>query len=227
MSHPKRARRGFTLLEVMVALAILGLGLTSILSAQAGAFSSAVAARNMSEATGLARCKMSELEEHLLREGFQELDEQDSGPCCDDDDSSIMKCTWTIEKLKLPEPQYGQLNLDSDLNLSGPAAPSASSDPGDVLGGLAGGLGGLTGGAEGGDPGAGFASMLGPVTQMIFPVLQSIFETSTRRITVTVSWNEGSQEKSLGVMQWFVNSSGLAGAGGTSSSSSSTSSSGR
>ena len=36
----KRTRIGFTLLEVMVAVAILGLGLTAIFAAQAGALAS-------------------------------------------------------------------------------------------------------------------------------------------------------------------------------------------
>src|SRR5262249_13241426 len=75
MRDPERRARGFTLLEVMVAVAILGLGLTAILSAQAGAFASAAHARHVSVATGLARCKMSEVEEHLAGpEGYPELD---------------------------------------------------------------------------------------------------------------------------------------------------------
>ena len=65
-----RQTRGFTLLEVMVATAILGLGLTAILSAQAGAFATAAHARNLSVATTLARCKMGEIEEHLYRDGI-------------------------------------------------------------------------------------------------------------------------------------------------------------
>lgn len=215
----------------MVALAILGLGLTAILSAQAGAFASAVTARNMSLATGLARCKMSELEEHLLREGFQELDEADNGACCEGDESPFMLCTWKIEKLKLPEPQYGQLDLNADLNNTGFSPLGGGGGPaGGLAGGLTGAASALGGDPAAGDPAAGFASMLGPVTQIVFPTLQNIFETSTRRITVTVSWKEGGRDQTLDVMQWFVNSSGLAGAGAESSSSSSSglsSSSGR
>src|SRR5262245_49347574 len=107
-----RKRGGFTLLEVMVAVASLGLGLTAILSAQAGAFASAAHARNISIATGLLRCKMTELEEHVLRQGFQELDEIDSGPCCEVDETPNMKCSWRIEKPTLPEAKFGDLNLD-------------------------------------------------------------------------------------------------------------------
>ena len=45
----------FSLLEVMVAVAILGLGLTVILTAQTGLFSSAKRAAQLSQAVGLAR----------------------------------------------------------------------------------------------------------------------------------------------------------------------------
>ena len=42
-----------------------------ILTAQTGLFSSSKRAATMSQAVGLARCKMGEIEEELLREGFQ------------------------------------------------------------------------------------------------------------------------------------------------------------
>ena len=61
----------FSLLEVMVAVAILGLGLTVILTAQTGLFSSAKRAAQLSQAVGLARCKMAEVELQLLKEGYQ------------------------------------------------------------------------------------------------------------------------------------------------------------
>src|SRR5688572_27933116 len=106
--------RGFTLLEVMVSVAILGLGLTAILSAQAGAFSSAAHARNLSVATGLACCKMTELEEKIAHDGLPQIDENDSGPCCEGDESP-MRCAWKIERPEMPEPKYGDLDLDTDI----------------------------------------------------------------------------------------------------------------
>src|SRR5689334_17693881 len=115
MRSRRSLSRGFTLLEVMVAVAILGLGLTAILSAQAGAFATSKHARSISVATGLARCKMSEIEEHLQRDGFQELDESDSGPCCEGDESPDVRCSWKIEKPEFPPPKFGELNLDTDV----------------------------------------------------------------------------------------------------------------
>ena len=56
------ARRGFTLLEVMVALAILGLGLTVILSSQTGLLAAVGRVRGETYAQNLLRCRMTEIE---------------------------------------------------------------------------------------------------------------------------------------------------------------------
>src|SRR5437868_6821005 len=69
------ASAGFTLLEVLVALAILGLGLVVILSSQAGLFSSASRGEHLTAASNLLRCKMSEIELTLEQKGFSLTDE--------------------------------------------------------------------------------------------------------------------------------------------------------
>jgi general secretion pathway protein I len=214
-------QRGFTLLEVMVAVAILGLALTAILSAQAGAFSAAAHARNLSLATGLARCKMSELEEHLLRDGYQELDELDTGPCCEGDETPNVRCSWKIEKPELPQPKYGELDLDTnignaDLGALGVLSQSEQGQPVfDADAGTAAvaqtlaSAGGLAAGADA----AGVGGIAQMVMSMVYPDLKNIFEASTRRVTVTLSWTEGSKEYSLDVSEWVTNpqQSGLAG----------------
>ena len=92
-------------------------------------------ARNVSAATGLVRCKMSEVEQTLRQEGFQELDQTESGPCCDGVEDAKFSCAWRVEKLELPEEQLGQLDLDSGLDLggegeaSGPSASKGRSGP--------------------------------------------------------------------------------------------------
>lgn len=242
-SRERRRARGFSLLEVMVAVAILGLGLTAILSAQAGAFSAAQHARSLSIATGLARCKMLEVEEKLQREGFPELDEQDGGPCCDGDDNEAMRCTWRVEKPELPEAKLGELNLDSDLNLSG----SPGGSPSGGVGALA-GLGGPTGSlasavgsdAKVGDVAQGIAGsiadsggidgLIGMAMSLIYPDLKRLFESGARRITVTVHWADGSIDRTLEVMQWFTSPAPIvaaAAAAGAPTSTTSTGSGGR
>jgi general secretion pathway protein I len=211
------SKAGFSLLEVMVAIAILGLGLTAILSAQAGAFSAAQHARSLSIATGLARCKMLEVEEKLTRDGFPELDEQDSGPCCDGDDGEAMRCTWRVDKPELPEAKLGELDLDTGLNLG--SSPGSGSTPG--IGALA-GLGGPTGslasavgsGANIGDVAqgiagtitetGGFDALIGMAMGLIYPDLKRFFEAGARRVTVTVHWADGSIDRTLEIMQWYT-----------------------
>src|SRR3954467_4429836 len=100
----RATQHGFTLLEVLVAIAILGLGLTVILGSQVGLFSSASRGERIGVATNLLRCKMSELEVKLLQDGYPIGDQHDEGPCCGDDDANEdYSCSWKIEQVKLPE----------------------------------------------------------------------------------------------------------------------------
>jgi len=92
--------RGFSLLEVLVALAILGLGLTSILSAQAGLFSSSARSMYTTTASNLARCKIAELEVKLLREGYQWTEQKGEGTCCEDETESTYSCKWNVEPVR-------------------------------------------------------------------------------------------------------------------------------
>ncbi|APR82077.1 Hypothetical protein A7982_07426 [Minicystis rosea] len=254
MSARLHHRRGFSLLEVLVAVSILGLGLTAILSAQAGSFASAAYARNVSVATGLLRCKMSELEEHLYKEGFQETDEAGSGPCCEGDENPNFRCDWHVDRPTFPEARFGDLNLDSALNFGGSGGPGPAGGLG-ALGLLSGAgtgaspLGGASGlgdvaktladansqvaaglaptppsgtsptdvpGASGtpgtpgtagapGDPSAaGMGGLASLAMSFVYPSLKLVFEASTRRITTTIIFREGTKERTIDVVEWFT-----------------------
>jgi general secretion pathway protein I len=84
LSLPKPGR-GFTLLEVLVAVAILGLGLTVILSSQVGLFAGVSRSRNLGFAANLARCRMSEVEVELLKNGYPIIDQTEDGHCCEEE----------------------------------------------------------------------------------------------------------------------------------------------
>ena len=64
------ATRGFSLLEVMVSVAILGLAVTVILSAQGGLAATNKGAANQGTAISLGRCRMTEIEEKQLKLGY-------------------------------------------------------------------------------------------------------------------------------------------------------------
>lgn len=201
---------GFTLLEVMVAVAILGLGLTAILSAQAGAFASAAHARNLSVATGLARCKMSEAEEKLAGpDGYPELDSVESGPCCDGDTTPNMRCTWKIEKPVFPEAKFGELDLNASLGSLGLGAPGAAPGASPLPGGApplpsAPPGGALPGGLPDLSSVGGMSGIAGMAMSMVYPILKPLFESSTRRVTVTLTWREGGKDYTMELMQWVT-----------------------
>ena len=94
--------RGFTLLEVMIAVAILGLSLTAIFSSEVGAANVAARARRQSVAATLARCKMGEIEETVAIEGLPLLEKKDTDNCCDHAPVEGYECDWIIERIILP-----------------------------------------------------------------------------------------------------------------------------
>src|SRR5208283_4099676 len=97
-------RRGFSLLEVMVAVALFGAVVTTILSAQAGLVAGNQTAANMSQAVMLGRCRMSELEEKQLKLGFPEIEEKDTSQvCCDEKEVPGFSCDWQVERVTLPQ----------------------------------------------------------------------------------------------------------------------------
>lgn len=201
-------RRGFTLLEVLVAVAILGLGLTAILSAQFSAVTGVAHARHMSLAVGLARCKMSEIEQQLLVEGFPEVSLDGSGPCCEGDETPNISCSWVVERPTFPELNIGGLDLDADLegtplgNLAdgSKSGSTTGSNLGDVANNLAGGEPGDIAGAAA----AGIGGIISMVMEIVYPELKTIFEASTRRVTLVLTWTEGERAYDIEVVQWVT-----------------------
>jgi len=201
-------RRGFTLLEVLVAVAILGLWLTTILAGQFKAVKQASHARHLNVAIGLARCRMSEIEEELRVDGFQEMDMRDSGLCCEGAEAANVSCEWFVEKPLFPDPDFGKLDLDSNLDTS-------------AIGKIASGATGGTGMPEGGDisnitdalssdadlaeaAAGGIGGVASIVMGMVYPDLKRLFEASTRRVTVVLTWTEGSQAYEIELVQWVT-----------------------
>jgi general secretion pathway protein I len=199
-------KRGFTLLEVLMAIAILGLGLSVLLGAQTGLFTSAGRAERISIATGLARCKMSEVELELLQKGFPLLDQDGEGECCMSEIQDGYQCRWKIQRVELPEPPMegeepdggldptgeGPMGALMALQQSGGAALGENPD----MGALASQLGGAVGGGDG------IASM---AMGFVYPSLKPLLEASIRKVIITVYWREGIKERTLDVTQYLTN----------------------
>jgi general secretion pathway protein I len=202
-------RRGFSLLEVMVALAIFGLMISGILAAQAGLAASNKKAANMGQAINLSRCKMTELEEKLLRDGYPEIDAIDTGiTCCDTVDPTPFSCDTKVEKVTMPDPPSSTGGGDGGAGGGLPPGISA------LMGG--GGDGGTNTAAMDFDAGlsglgaqvqsgGGTEGLLNMVMGLVYPSMKPMMEASIRRVTVTVHWSEGPKPQEFSIVQYVTN----------------------
>ena len=70
-------QRGFTLMEVMIGLAIMGVALIVLIKSAGSSIYSAQQAHMIGVATDLSRYQMYEIEEKLLKDGFTETDQSE------------------------------------------------------------------------------------------------------------------------------------------------------
>jgi len=184
---------GFTLLEVIIAVAILGLALTAIFSSEVGASNVAQRAKRQNVATTLARCKMGEIEEVISIEGLPLVEKADSDNCCEHAPVEGYECDWIVDRVILPELGADDLDDESDeddqnhrrLNESYESITEQGATPESVVAGEAGNL-------------AMMALQLG------YPILKPFFEEQVRRATVSVKWREGSKDRGFDVIQFLV-----------------------
>ena len=128
----RRAPGGFTLLEIMAALAILALTLIVLINIITQNLRSTAHARLTTTATFLARGKMVSIEDKIIEIGFQELDEFEEGTFKDEDHPEF---SWemNIEKVSLPT------DLGQDVQQQA-GNTMKSNDPMQVMTGFMGGL---------------------------------------------------------------------------------------
>lgn len=184
--------RGFTLLEVMIAIAILGLSLTAIFSSEVGAANIAARARRQNVAVTLARCKMGEIEQIIAIEGLPAIEKKDTDSCCEHAPVEGFECEWLVERIILPE-LGAQDDEDEDAQDTPSSLIAEASDevtsqggtPQEVIAGQAGNLTGLA-------------------LQLGFPILKPFLEEQVRRATVSVRWKEGPKERGFDVTQYLV-----------------------
>lgn len=99
--------RGFTLLEVLIALAILSAALTILLGTMANSNQQAIYANRLTQISQAARSKMIDIEYEVMEDGFTENTWRDSG----DFGEAAPDAEWEVEvqPVEIPEDVKDQL----------------------------------------------------------------------------------------------------------------------
>lgn len=201
--------RGFTLLEVMVSLGILAIALLALGDLNGGAARMHAYATQLTVAVQLARGKMLDIQQQLIKDGLSDYSKSYKGNF---EDEGWPEYSWKAQVIK---PDF---NLDGNKALSsvgsglglnmGDISSMISNIPG--LGG--GGAGASAAPPAGGDTttGGGAPSVLsglGPLGGLLDGQVKQLSEqvkNSVREIKLTVSWKAGGHEESFDVVQHIV-----------------------
>jgi general secretion pathway protein I len=189
----RRREAGFTLLEIMVAIAILSITLVVMLSIVTNNIRATNHAKMTTAATFLARTKMVDIEDQILDVGFSDITETAVGAF---KELGYPQFRWetTIERIELPA-DMGQRAKDQAVDDTKDAK-----DPMSMLTGIMGSM----------------------MSSFIEPVRIGLQE-SVRKVTVRVIWSEhGRRDQSFEVVQYLtdpakadINNFGAAAGSGT------------
>jgi general secretion pathway protein I len=214
----------------MFALAIIGVGLVVLIEHVANNMFAAQDAQMMGVTTDLARGKMYDVEEQLLKDGFMDTDQSDKGTF---DAEGWPSISWEskVEEVELPSWEdlqalaqgratkaQAQAQAQGSGALGSGALGSGSADfsqlgsgaldqfQNSALGGMLGQFGGF-GGAGGGSD---IASSQGALMiQSQYTMVQETLKVSIRKVTVTVRWQVLGRDRDLPVVAYFTDAAAM------------------
>jgi len=114
----RQAGGGFTLMEVMIGLALLGVALTVLIKSAGNSIFNARQAQMLGVATDLSRSKMYDIEEKLLKDGFTDTD-QSEGDIAEPEDRRLVAVTTGADEAAAIERANATLGRDKPKR-SGP-----------------------------------------------------------------------------------------------------------
>jgi general secretion pathway protein I len=196
-------RRGFTLLEVMISLAILAVALVAISDLNGGAVAMHAYGRRATEASLLLRGKMLDLEDELQKNGFSDFSDEKHGTFADDNAPGY---SWSAEILK-PDVQLDPAQLLGMLGVGGDNKQQQKGGIAGAASALAQQLGGAKQALQGMQGGGAAAMMGGPLAGVLQGQAKTFIEQlkkSVREVRLTVSWKDGSQQRHVSASQMIV-----------------------
>ena len=179
---------GFTLLEVLIAVAILAVSLSSLMASQFQSIAATRYARDITAAALLAEYQIVELEFLHRQEGWVSSDVEYEG---DFGEQGYPDISWmcTVHFIELPE--YNQLIEAKE------GADEAAGQDGDNM-------------MDAGDQAFGALGM-------VWPIVKTAIENSIRKVDCTVRWTSGALEEEFTVQTFWTDPNALQqlpGAGG-------------
>jgi prepilin-type N-terminal cleavage/methylation domain-containing protein len=173
--------RGYTLMEVLIAMTLLALVLTVLLGTQATHTRVGASANEMAVATLLGRAKMLDIESELAADGFNEGEQTDKGDFRRDGFNNF-RWEVKIEPVALDEGAGDQLLSQTNGQLFGE--------------GEDGGGGTFTGSAA-------FASYLPLVVGLLPDFINRIGE-KVRKVTLEIRWEGARGDQTLTLVQYLT-----------------------
>ena len=220
-----RRIRGFTLLEVMIALALLGFALTVLIKSAAGNIFNAQQAHMMGVATDLARAKMYEIEEKLLKDGFSDTEQHEEDQAFTDEGWPQIKYSYKVVEVELPSWDALQALAKGEASKSGSGSTSRGSGQGSgedgssggggfensALGGMLSQFGGFGGAGGGSGKGSGdIGSAMGAsFIQGQYTMFQQILKVTIRKATLTLKWQVMGSDRDMTVVAFFTDAAAM------------------
>lgn len=168
---------GFTLLEVVIAMAIMVIAFSAILAVEGGSINASTRAKQMNIVGMLAKNKMVETEFKFEGKEFTEVKKEEAGTF----EEPYQDYQWkaVIKELKFP-------------NLA-------------AIGGGANAGGGGAGGANTGGTGSGSSTGQGQGADMVTRLVTNFLSKAIRQVIVTVSWKKGTATQDFSLSTYWVN----------------------
>ena len=177
----ERRPKGYTLMEVLIAVTLLAVVLTVVLGTQANHVQLGATANEMGTATLLGRAKMLEIESELLADGFVENTTEDDG---DFREQGFAGFKWESEV------EVVEINDQAQEALLGEANGKLFGEGEDGSGGT------FTGNSA-------FASYLPMVVGMLPEFINRLGERA-RKVTLTIRWQSTRGERTLTLVQYVT-----------------------
>ncbi|HEY5924538.1 MAG TPA: hypothetical protein VIV11_22825 [Kofleriaceae bacterium] len=190
----------------MIALALLGLGMVVLIKSAAGNLFSTEDAHMMGIATDLARGKMYDIEEILLKDGFTDTDQsQESEQCFEDEGWPNICYSYKVEEPKMPSlSEMQEAGQQETAATAAGSAGSAAGSGGAESSGILGMLSMFGGGKQDID-----AAQGGAFIQMWYAQIQDILKVSVRKVTLTVKWKTLGRDRDMRVVAFFTDAAAM------------------